>query len=78
VIGMGFGEDQRENIIKTHVSKRIIRLQLSNNYYALNSEHNWENLCIQSEHQQTRASDKPQLNRGKSDFQTVEFADISS
>jgi hypothetical protein len=50
---MWFGEDQRANIIKTHVP-RDWNLSLDiNNYYTLNSEHNWEDQCIQLKNGQT-------------------------
>jgi hypothetical protein len=42
---MGFGEDPRTNISKTHVLKEIgLRPQKQNRYATLNIEHDWEDL----------------------------------
>ena len=45
---MWFGEDQRENIIKTQLKRDWTTPSNINNYSTLNNEHNWEDLCIQS------------------------------
>ena len=43
-----FGEDERANIMKTHVLKEIgLRLHILNNFSTFNNQHNWEDLYIQ-------------------------------
>ena len=55
VIGEWYGEDQRASIIMTHV-ERDWTMSLSINIYStFDSEHNQEDLCIQSRNQQTFA-----------------------
>ena len=46
LIGMWFSEDQRANIVKTHVQRSWTTSSNIKNYYTLNIEHNWEDLCI--------------------------------
>jgi hypothetical protein len=58
LIGIWFGEDQRANIKKKeHVFIRDWPTHLYNTCSTLNSEHNWEDLCIHSRSQQTCTSD---------------------
>ena len=57
LIGMWFGEDQRANIIKTYVQKRLDYFFNVSNYSTLNNVHNQEDLCIQLRNQQTFTSD---------------------
>jgi hypothetical protein len=47
------GHDQRANIVKTHVRKEN-KLRISNisNYFTLNDERSWVDLCIQLRNQQ--------------------------
>ena len=46
-IGVWLGEDQRTNINKTHVEKRLDYLYWNYfNYPTLNSEHTWEDLDV--------------------------------
>ena len=47
LIGVWFSENQWTNIITTHVYKIFF------NYFTLNSQHDWEDLCIQLRNQQT-------------------------
>ena len=48
LIGTWFSDNQRENTIKKHMFKRdTITSSSINNYPTFNSEHNWEDLCIQ-------------------------------
>jgi hypothetical protein len=49
LFGVWFGEYQRANIIETRDSKKLDYI-LKNK---LNSEYNWEDLCIQVRNQQT-------------------------
>jgi hypothetical protein len=44
---MWFGEDQRENIIKTCLKRDWTTPSNINNYSTLNNEHKWEDLCTQ-------------------------------
>ena len=47
LIGMWFGEDQRATYHKGTCIKEIgSPLEIPNNHYAFNSEHDWEDLCI--------------------------------
>ena len=55
--GMWFGEDPRANIMKTRVQRDWTTFSNTNIYFTLNSEQNWEDLCIQSINQQTHTSD---------------------
>ena len=63
LIGALLGEDQRTNIIKTHHVYK--RLDYDFKFYylpsAFNSEHDWEDLCIQLKNQKRCTTDK--LNR---------------
>jgi hypothetical protein len=43
---MWFGEDQRANVLTTHIKRDWTTSSNINNYSILNSEHNSENLCI--------------------------------
>ena len=46
LVGKWFGEDQRANIIKTHVLKRLNCIFKNYDCSRFNSEHDWEDRCI--------------------------------
>ena len=56
LIAIWFGEDQRANIIKTNIQKRLNfvfkQFITAMHCSTLNSEHNWEELLIQLRNQQ--------------------------
>jgi hypothetical protein len=78
LINMYFNEDQRTNTTKKHVSK-YIRLKSSNtiNYSTLNSEHNWQDLCIRLKSQSMCTFSNHNQIRGSPIFNPI-FADASS
>ena len=53
LIGVWLGEDQRTKSMKTHFKKKLDDVIRLINYFMLNSEHNWEDLCTQPRNQQT-------------------------
>ena len=54
LIDMCFDEDRRANIRKTHVEERLdYETSNINNHSTLNSEHDWEDMCIQLKNQRT-------------------------
>ena len=57
LIGMLFNEAQRAKHRKDTCTKEIgPPLQISTNYSTFNSDHHWDDLCIQSRNQQTCTS----------------------
>ena len=66
MIGVWFDEEQRTNTIKTHVPRDWITSSSLSNYFTLNSEHNWEKVCIQLRY---ATNQEPELKWGKSGFQ---------
>ena len=53
VVGMWFGEDQQENLIKHMFKKDWTTSSNLDNYPTLDSEHNLKDMCIQLRNQQT-------------------------
>ena len=77
MIGVWFGEDQRTNTIR-HVFKRDCTTSSDFiNYSTPNSEHNWEDLCIQLRNQQTSTSENHNLIKGGPIFNPI-FAEAPS
>ena len=64
---MWFDEDQRTNIIDTYSWKW---LENAFKFDELNTERNWENLCIPWRNQQTYTSDDHYLHQGRPNFQS--------
>ena len=76
VIGVWLGEDQRTSTIKTHIEQRFTMWSNFINYSPLNSEDNWDDLCIQVRNRQTCTSDYQNDMGGGSVFSMVFFVNV--
>ena len=57
LIGVCLVVDERIKALKTHVQMRVDYVVKCTSYSTLNSERNWEDLCIQFRNQQKCSSD---------------------